>query len=146
VADEDDIFTATEDEFEALSQLAAAVDGSGAHANAELRLDPEAQPIEVPASLLPLISRAAREMAGGGSFAIIEADSELTIDEAAELLGEAPETVSKLVGGGEIPHRVVDERRLRLRDVLRYRRRRNSGRREALDELTRLSEDYGLYS
>ena len=70
----------------------------------------------------------------------------LTTGQAADILGVSRPTVVKLVDEGVLPaQRVGTHRRLRAEDVLAYRDRTRQGRRAALDELTRISEELGLY-
>lgn len=146
MAGQNDMFAAAEGEFPALRRLIQALRSAPKGRPGHLELPQGGPPIEVPSSLLPVIERAADEMANGLPVAILSADADLTIDEASELLDETPETVSELIGKGEIPHQMVTERRLRLGDVLSYRRQQDIDRADALTELTRLSEDYGLYT
>jgi hypothetical protein len=61
--------------------------------------------------------------------------NELTIQEAAELLHFSPSHLVKLVDDGAFPHG------LGIDAVLDYRKRRARIRRDALDKLTRLSEE-----
>ena len=61
--------------------------------------------------------------------------NELTIQEAAELLHVSRSHLVKLVDEGTFPHG------LDIDAVLDYRQRRARIRRDALDELTRLSEE-----
>jgi excisionase family DNA binding protein len=70
----------------------------------------------------------------------------LTTGQAADLLGVSRPTVVKLVDDGVLPaERVGTHRRLRTEDVLAHRARAAQTRAAALDEITRLSEDLGLY-
>lgn len=70
----------------------------------------------------------------------------LTTGQAADVLGVTRPTVVKLVDDGIIPaQRVGTHRRLRRDDVLAHRARSAQARRAALDEVTRLSEELGLY-
>lgn len=70
----------------------------------------------------------------------------LTTGQAADILGVSRPTVVKLVDDGVLPaQRVSTHRRLRTADVLAHRDRTRQGRRAALDELTRISEELGLY-
>ena len=52
----------------------------------------------------------------------------------------------KLLREGTIPHTLVGtHRRVYFRDLLEYKRRRDAERRKALDEMTALAEDLGVY-
>lgn len=70
----------------------------------------------------------------------------LTTGQAADLLGVSRPTVVKLVDDGFIPaERVGSHRRLRTADVLAHLERAAVARHSALDEVTRISEELGLY-
>lgn len=52
----------------------------------------------------------------------------------------------QLLDGGQIPFsKTGTHRRIRLDDVLAYKERKKSERRASLSELTRLSQEFGLY-
>ncbi|MEX0659907.1 MAG: helix-turn-helix domain-containing protein [Egibacteraceae bacterium] len=70
----------------------------------------------------------------------------LTTGQAADVLGVSRPTVVKLVDDGVIPaQRVGSHRRLRREEVFAYRTRTARARGAALDEVTHLSEELGLY-
>lgn len=70
----------------------------------------------------------------------------LTTGQAADLLGVSRPTVVSLINAGKLPATLVGtHRRLRLSDVLTYRERQAAARREALRDLTQVSEELGLY-
>ena len=64
---------------------------------------------------------------------------DLTIQEAAELLNVPKQYLFKLLDQGEIPYVLCVD------DVMAYKTRRDTEREAALDELTRLTQEYGGY-
>jgi excisionase family DNA binding protein len=84
--------------------------------------------------------------ARGETLEIESLPAELTTGQAADLLGVSRPTVVSLIDRGDLPaHRIGTHRRLRLQDVLAYRARAREQRHAALDELTAVSEELGLY-
>jgi excisionase family DNA binding protein len=71
----------------------------------------------------------------------------LTTGQAADLLGVSRPTVVALIRAGKLPATLVGSthRRLKLSDVLAYRERQAATRRQALRDLTEISEELGLY-
>jgi excisionase family DNA binding protein len=77
---------------------------------------------------------------------IIPDASELTTQQAADFLNVSRPYLIGLLEADEIPYRKVGtHRRIRFEDLREYRRRDDLKRRQAADELTRLSEELGLY-
>lgn len=71
---------------------------------------------------------------------------EMTTGQAADVLGVSRPTVVTLIDEGRIPARKIGtHRRVRTDDVIAFMERTTSGRGDALDELTALSQDAGLY-
>lgn len=75
-----------------------------------------------------------------------DAEGDLTVQQAADLLNVPAPYVARLVKEGSLPASGEGERlRFRAEDVLTFRRLRDAERRHALDELTRLTEEFGGY-
>ena len=102
--------------------------------------------LPLPESVQRLLARVVHELARGNAVTVVPVQADLTTQEAADLLNVSRPFLVKLLEAGEIPfHRVGTHRRVRLEDVLAYRRRRSQGRREALAELLREAQAAGLY-
>lgn len=92
--------------------------------------------------LLDLLS----DLAEGRAVSVSDADEELTTREAAELLNVSRPHLTQLLKEGEIPsHKVGSHYRVYRRDVLAYKARRQEQAEEAMQELTRFSQELGLY-
>jgi len=92
--------------------------------------------------LLDLLS----DLAEGRAVSVSDAGEELTTREAAELLNVSRPHLTQLLKKGEIPsHKVGSHHRVYRRDVLAYKARRQEESEETMQELTRLSQELGLY-
>ena len=118
-----------------------------AHAAARLQfLDDEPDVVTVPREVADLIAEILAQLAAGRVVAAYPMRAELTTQQAADFLNVSRPHVVKLVDRGIIPHhKVGTHRRLYFRDVLAYRARQDEESRAALDELSRVSEELGLY-
>lgn len=102
--------------------------------------------VHLPPALFDVLTQVISAMRAGRAITIAPLAQRLTTQEAAELLGVSRPTLIKLLEEGEIPFEVPGRhRRIRLDDLLDYRERRRSKRKESLDELVRQTEDLGLY-
>ena len=98
--------------------------------------------IELPDSAFEALRLVIEMLARGESITLVPHGKELTSQRAADMLRVSRPHLIKLLDRGELPfHRVGTHRRIRVEDVLAYRERRDSERKAALDELTRLSEE-----
>ncbi len=103
------------------------------------------QEVQLPPAVYRALEEAAEAVAGGSSVTVLPTQHELTSTQAADVLNVSRPHLVGLLNAGEIPfHKVGSHRRVRLDDLLTYRRRRDSGRREALRRLTRDAQDAGM--
>lgn len=102
---------------------------------------------DLPAKLRRMLEIAASRLALGDSLSLVPVEAELTTQQAADLLNVSRQYLVRLADGGAIPHfRTGKHRRLRLADVLLYKKQRDSKRRADLRTLTQLSEEFGGYN
>jgi excisionase family DNA binding protein len=85
-------------------------------------------------------------LAQGDDVALVPVHKELTTYEAAALLNVSRPFLIKLLDEGTIPStKVGTHRRVRLRDVLEYRRRRSEKNKRLLDEILSFAQQHGGY-
>lgn len=85
------------------------------------------------------------KMAQGNAISLVPRHQEIGTQEAANLLNVSRPFLVGLLEDGKIPfHKVGSHRRVRLMDVLAYQESIDEQRRDALDELTALSQQEGM--
>ena len=100
----------------------------------------------MPREIFEALSKVVKAMVHGQAVMIAPVYQLLTTQEAADLLGISRPTFVKVLNPREIPYeRPGCHRRVRLVDVLDYRQRRSTQRREALDRMVKIAEDSGMY-
>lgn len=110
-----------------------------------LRLADSDEELTLPTSALRLLQTLLEQMAQGHAVTLIPFETELTTQQAAALLNVSRPHVIKLLEQGELAFRQVGKhRRLRLRDVLDYKRRQDYRRREALSALAEQAEELDM--
>ncbi len=102
--------------------------------------------MELPRSVREVLVRVVRELAQGNAVAVLPVHTELTTQEAANLLNLSRPYLIGLIDQGTLPctRTVGNHRRLRLADVLAYKRVRDAERRAALDDVSAEAERLGL--
>lgn len=106
----------------------------------------DAQPIEIPASVVKVLAEVLDHVQRGEEVRVIGEDEEITTQQAADLLQVSRPYLVGLADSGAIPFRKVgSRRRLKLADVLRYRAIDQAKRLEAADELAAEAQRLGIY-
>ena len=96
--------------------------------------------------MLRLVHDLAHMLARGQAVALVPAHKQLTTQQAADILNVSRPYLVQLLDRGEIPYtKKTTHRRIRFDDPMAYKRRRDAERFEGLRELTRMSEELGLY-
>jgi excisionase family DNA binding protein len=109
--------------------------------------DLHGEPMELPESLRDLLLRGVHELRRGNRVTLLSLGRQLTTQQAAELLGVSRPYLVRLLEQGALPYEMVGtHRRLRLDDVLTYRRERSERRRAALRDLSDDADDLGIYT
>lgn len=94
------------------------------------------QPIELPAGAVTLLLDILGAMASGKAITLISNDAELTTVQAADILHVSRPFLIKLLDEGQLPcRRVGKHRRIRLEDVMSYKRAIDQEREAILDQL-----------
>ena len=129
-----------------LELLRQALDAPGARASAARLLAAGGEPLELPDSVYRVLVQTVREMAEGNAVVVIPVQAELTTQEAADILSVSRPYLIKLLEDEVLPctRTAGSHRRVRLADVLAYKRTRDRGRRAALDEMSAEAERLGL--
>jgi excisionase family DNA binding protein len=119
--------------------------GPLAQQNLRVRIEGRAEPVEIPAPAVRLLVDLLVEMAAGNSVTLIPVHAELTTQQAAEILGVSrPFVVSQLEAGHLKFHKVGTHRRIHFLDVMAYKQRMMTDRKNALDELAEQAQDLNL--
>ena len=102
--------------------------------------------IEMPGTVYTLLKKIVEYMALGQAVTLLPDRQVLTTQRAADILGVSRPFLVKLLESGVMAHhRVGNQRRVYLRDVLEYAKKRDEQRRVALDRLARDAYEAGLY-
>ena len=128
-------------DLRALEQAAAAPEGTHA-----ALVTPDGTTLRLPDAVFDVLLQVFAAMRAGRAVHVAPLRQQLTTQEAADLLGISRPTLIKLLDAGEIPYETPSRhRRIMLADLLAYKERRRAEQDAALDELTSLTEDMGLY-
>lgn len=130
-----------------LQQILSDANEEGQIGPVTLRIEGESEAVvSLPeATVRPLLALLS-DLADGQAVSVADADEELTTREAADLLNVSRPHLTQLLKEGDIPsHKVGSHYRIYRRDVLDYRAKRQERSKEAMQKLTRLSQEVGLY-
>lgn len=109
-------------------------------------IGPDGARIELPSSVHDILVQIVEKMRHGQALALLPLTEELSTQAAADLLGVSRQFFVCECEAGKIPfHLTGTHRRVLLKDVLDYEKRRSAARRQALVDIARQSEEMGLY-
>ncbi len=109
-------------------------------------VSPNGDVTEVPASIFALLEHMLEVLARGDALTMVPVGKELTTQQAANLLNISRQYFVRLLDQGHIPfHRTGTHRRVRMEDVVGYKRQRDLQRSASLDDLAAMSQDFGGY-
>lgn len=101
--------------------------------------------LKIPVSAARLLVQILDEMSRGNAVKIVPVHAELTTQEAADLLNVSRPTLIQLLEEGKIPYRKVGtHRRVRMEQLMAYKRQLEADRRAALAELVAYDQEIGL--
>lgn len=106
---------------------------------------PGRQTVKIPASAVQMLIHILEEMARGNAVTLIPVRTELTTQEAADMLNISRPSLIQLLDEGKIEfRRVGTHRRVRFEGLMAYKRRADADRRAALAELAAYDQEIGL--
>jgi len=107
---------------------------------------PDGVEVALPEPVYHLLERIVEVLSRGLAITLVPVGKLLTTQQAADLLNVSRQYLVRLLDANEIPHsKVGTHRRLKIEDVLAFKMRRDTDRRNKLAELTRLTEEAGGY-
>lgn len=102
--------------------------------------------LALPDTVFRLLKDIARNMQLGRAIVLIPENQQLTTQRAADLLGVSRPHLIKLLEAGDLPyHKAGSHRRIYLKDLTAYQKRRDSERKAALDRIAKEAFESGLY-
>ena len=107
---------------------------------------PGGQEILIPESMFYVFERVAEVLAQGDAVTVLPVGQQLTTQQAADILNVSRQYLVRLLDQDTIPFtRTGTHRRIRVRDLLEYKRRRDRDRTAVLDALSEMSQEMGGY-
>jgi len=107
---------------------------------------PDGREIAIPEPVHELLLLILNNLQSGNAISIVPEHRQLTTQRAANILGVSRPFLVRLVEDGDIPfHMVGPHRRIYLRDLLDYKRRRDAARHEAINDMARSEMEAGTY-
>ena len=131
---------------EAARAAAERLDDAVEDGDSELRLTAAGDvSVTLPAKAVDALLEVLQQLAQGNDVAVLPLHAELTTQQAADALNVSRPFVIKLMTTGKLPFRKVgSHRRVRLADVLTYKRLDDARRNEAADALAAEAQALGL--
>lgn len=131
--------------IESYSALAAVIDQLKSD-TPEIEIEETQERIKIPLSALKLLGEVLKAMSEGKPFSLVPVATEVTTQKAAEILGCSRPYLVKLLEGGEIEFtKVGKHRRIKIEDVLKYKRLMKERQKQHIIDIMKSDEESGLY-
>lgn len=129
-------------EIEQIEQLLSNADSN----NYPKLVDSHGREIPLPDSVCEALKQVVKAMALGQAITLVPTDYELTTQKAADLLNVSRPYLVKLLEQNEIPCVMVGtHRRVKFQELMDYKQKRDSTRRQSLNDLTEFLQEEGFY-
>jgi excisionase family DNA binding protein len=101
--------------------------------------------LKIPKKAVLLLFEILDNMAQGKSFTLIPSDSEVSTQQAADMLNVSRPHIVKLLEDGVIPFKKVGtHRRIEIKHLIRYQQKIEENRKDKLDFLTKQAQELNL--
>ncbi|RYY38601.1 MAG: DNA-binding protein [Chitinophagaceae bacterium] len=101
--------------------------------------------LKIPKKAMFLLFEIMKNMAEGKSITLIPSDSEISTQQAADMLNVSRPHLIKLLEKGQIPYKKVgSHRRIELKDILEYEARQKKNRKTQIDFLAQQAQELNL--
>ncbi|HYX06003.1 MAG TPA: helix-turn-helix domain-containing protein [Bacteroidales bacterium] len=111
----------------------------------EIEITGEKTRIKIPPSAFRYLNTILQLMAKGKAITIIPSDTEISTQQAADMLNVSRPHVIKLLEKGELPyHKVRTHRRIKLKDLEDYKAKMDKKRHKLVEELTKQAQELDL--
>lgn len=138
--------TASESERPALKQMKGVLTAEYNDNSVPKLVGPTGEVIKLPRSVFYVLRQIVYHMMQGRAITIVPINKELTTQEAADILNVSRPYMVKLLEERKIPFvKVGTHRRIRFSDLMVYKQQRDAERAKGLTELTRMSQEFGVY-
>ena len=115
-------------------------------ANPEIEIEETSERIKIPLKALKLLAQILEATAEGKSISIVPLAAEMTTQAAADLIGCSRPHFVKLLEEGAIPYtKVGKHRRVKVEDVMSYKKAMKEKQERLLIEMMQADEEAGLY-
>lgn len=136
---------APREEYADLAKLSVALRAEQARTKECKLVGPHGESV-VPEAVFYVLARVVEVLAKGDAITIVPVGKELTTQQSADLLNISRQYLVKLIEDGRIACKKIGRhRRLRIEDVLEFKRKRDEARREELDNLIAMTEEMDGY-
>ena len=101
---------------------------------------------ELPFAVVGLLDEILKNLQAGKAVSVVPEHQQLTTQRAANLLGVSRPFMVRLLEEGHLPfHMVGSHRRVYLKDLLAYQKRRDAERHDAINRMARMELEAGTY-